>query len=324
MFGELPKLFDRNFAMAYFLPAVMFIGLVAEIASRFGKGASLISSLQADLLVGASLLGVISWLSGIFLLVTNRGLYRFLEGYGRYNPLKLMGRIEKSSFTRLQNEIAALDDQYREYIKLDQEFPQDLRTKRNELMRASAERFPDKMDLLLPTPFGNTLRAFEVYPRVMYGIESIDGWSRLLAIIPKEYRELMDNAKTQVDFWVNIGFLNFLLFLEYVGLAILTQSFPAWWILILLGVVGAISPYFAQSTAVEWGDYVKSAFDVFTAKLREALGIPAPADREEEKDQWVKYSQAIGYRLPGRLPEFKPEIVPEKEKQSLLSRVLKK
>lgn len=315
MFGELPKLFDRNFAMAYFLPVVLFIGLLAEIASRFGKGESLISWLQADLIVGATVLGAASWLGGIFLLVTNRGLYRFLEGYGRYNPLKLVARIEKRNCARLQNEIAVLDDQYRVYLDKEQEFPLELRLRRNELMRAYAERYPDQESLLLPTSFGNTLRAYEVYPRLMYGIESIDGWSRLLAIIPKDYRELLDNAKTQVDFWVNIGFLDILLLIEYAGLALVTGSLPTWWMPVLLILVVVIAPYFARSAAVEWGDYVKSAFDVFTPKLRDALGLPMPPDREAEKEQWKNFSQAIIYRLPERIPKIKLGESPNKSKK---------
>jgi hypothetical protein len=324
MFGELPKLFDRNFAMAFFLPVVLFIGLIAEIASRFDKGDSLITTLQADLIVGATLLGAFSWLGGIFLLVTNRGFYRFLEGYGKWNPLKVFGRFEKRYYSRLVEELSELDEQYRACIEADEIFPAESHARRSKLMEELAERFPDKESLLLPTPFGNTLRSFEIYPRVMYGIESIYGWTRLLAIIPKEYRELMDNAKTQVDFWMNVGFLSILLLLEYAGLAIYTKSLEAWWIPILILVVAVFSPGFARNSAVEWGDYVKSAFDVFAPKLRETLGMPQPADREHEKEQWTHFSQAINYRLPWRMPEFKKEDHDEEGSRSFLSWLFRK
>ena len=324
MFGELPKLFDRNFAMAFFLPVVLFIGLIAEIASRFDKGVSLITTLEADLIVGATLLGVVSWLGGIFLLVTNRGLYRFLEGYGKWNPLKVFGRFEKRYYNRLSKVLSELDDQYSACIDADKVFPAESQARRSKLMEELVQRFPDKEELMLPTPFGNTLRAFETYPRKMYGIESIYGWSRLLAIIPKEFRELMDNAKTQVDFWVNIGFLSILLLLEYAGLAIYTRSLEAWWIPVLIFVMAVFSPNFARNSAVEWGDYVKSAFDVFAPKLRETLGIPTPTNRELEKEQWTRFSQAIIYRLPKRMPELKQEEPEAEEKGSLLTWLFKR
>ena len=139
----------------------------------------------------------------------------------------------------------------------------------------------------------------------MYGIESIDGWSRLLAIIPKDYRDLMDNSKTQVDFWVNVGFLGFLLVLEYAGFAIYVRALPAWWMFILILLITAISPHFAGEFAVEWGDYVKAAFDIYAPQLRVTLGLNQPKDRGEEKQQWTRFSQAIIYRLPDVIPELK-------------------
>lgn len=325
MFGELPKLFDRNFAMAYFLPMVVFIGIVAEIIRRFIPGTNIVADLEASLIVGATLLVVTAWLGGILLLVTNRGLYRFLEGYGRWNPLKLLLGLEKKSYKKLVDEIAILDDQYLACLEAKQEFPQEARAKRNKAMEQLAERFPEEESLLLPTPFGNTLRAFEGYPKVMYGMDSIQGWSRLLAVIPKDYRDLMDNAKAQVDFWINVGFLSFLLLLEYVGLAVYHRSVGDWWLALIILLTVIISPYFARNSAVEWGDFVKGAFDVFAPKLREALGIPMPKDREEEKEQWTAFSQAIIYRLPERVPEFKQEEEePTPEKGSFFSWLFKK
>lgn len=302
MFGELPKLFERNFAMAFFLPFVVFLGMIAEIANRFGQGKSLLAVLQSDLVIGTTLLGIISWLGGIFLLVSNRGLYRFLEGYGDWNPLKLIGGLQKRKYNKILAELEKLDDQFREQKVA---FPREQRNKRNRLMRELAERFPDREDLLLPTDFGNILRSFEVYPRVMYGIESIDGWSRILAIVPKDYRELIDNAKTQVDFWVNVGFLSILLFLEYIGFAVYTQSLVDWWIALILLVIAVISPRFAADAAIGWGDYIKASFDIFAPKLRESLGFTQPANRDAEERQWLAFSQAIIYRLPERMPELK-------------------
>ena len=61
--------------------------------------------------------------------------------------------------------------------------------------------------MLLPTSFGNIIRVIEIYPRVMYGFESIEGWARLLAVIPTDYRNLINAAKSDIDFWINIFFL---------------------------------------------------------------------------------------------------------------------
>jgi len=65
------------------------------------------------------------------------------------------------------------------------------------------------------TSFGNAVRAFEDYPRVLYGFESINGWSRLNAVIPKSYQDILGNKRAMTDFWVNVWFVSLLTIVEY-------------------------------------------------------------------------------------------------------------
>jgi hypothetical protein len=305
MFGELPKLFDRNFVIGFFLPVAILITFSILIVNPYPFGAQAVDLLKTDLLVGTTTIGLLSWVGGIILLAINRDLYRLMEGYGKYNPLKLFGWAEKRRYQRVVSELEKLDDEYRECVKSKVEFPDESRIRRNELLRQLAEEFPDEEEYLLPTPFGNVLRSFEIYPRYMYGFEAIDGWGRLLSAIPKDYLELIDAARAQVDFWVNLGVVFILLQIEYIGLAFITWTPLKEWVVLLFIALGTIAPLRATSSAREWGDFVKSAFDVFRFKLLESLGIDIPKDREEEKVLWRKYSQAIIYRMPDTLPPLK-------------------
>jgi hypothetical protein len=305
MFGELPKLFDRNFAVGFFLPVAIFLTLSGVILAPYVFSVEISELLEINLLVGTTVLGLFSWVGGIVLLAVNRDLYRFMEGYGAYNPMKLFARFEKRRYQKTVDELEKLDDEFRACIEAEKEFPAKSRKKRNKLIRRLAEEFPDQEEHLLPTPFGNVLRSFETFPRVMYGIDSIPAWGRLLAVIPNEYIELIDGAKSQVDFWANLGLIFVLLQIEYVGLVFATDSQLNWWIVLLWIALGTIAPIRATSSAREWGDYVKSAFDVFAPKLREELGIEQPKNREEEFAQWQKFSQAIIYRIPEQMPELK-------------------
>lgn len=308
MFSELPKLFERNFAMAFFLPVAIFIGASLLLLDQY-QLTQILPTLNFDTLVGATILGLFSWLGGILLLVTNRDMYRLMEGYGKFNPVKLVGRFQKNRFRKLNEKLDKLNDEYRE---LGNDFPFDKRAERNKIMKELAEHFPDDERWLLPTAFGNTLRAFETFPRVMYGFEAIDGWSRILAVVPEEYRILIDNAKTQVDFWVNMGFVSALLLVEYLGITYYQGSFEAIWLLVLIALALLIAPYRARRVAVEWGDLVKAVFDLYRFDLLDALGIERPASREEERVIWTKVSQAIVYRLPSTLPDLKK---PQKPKE---------
>jgi hypothetical protein len=313
MFGELPKLFDRNFAVGFFLPVAIFVTLSGVVLGQYGFAPNMVGYLATDLLVGTTIIGLISWVGGIVLLAVNRDLYRLMEGYGKYNPVKIFAWFEKRRYQKAIDELEKLDDEYRKCYETKKEFPAKSRTRRNQLMRQLAEEFPDKEEYLLPTPFGNVLRSFEIYPRVMYGLEAIDGWGRLLAVVPKDYTELIDAAKAQVDFWINLGVVFILLQIECVSLVYIFGNPLNLWIVLLFIVLGTIVPLRAASSAREWGDFVKSAFDMFAPKMRESLGFNSPTDRDDEAKQWKSYSQAIIYRRPDLIPDLKKQ---EEEKKA--------
>ena len=289
--------------MAFFMPVAIFIGASLWIFDQY-QLTQILPTLNFDNLVSVTILGLISWLGGILLLVTNRDMYRFIEGYGRYNPVKLVGSMQKRRFQKLHEKLEKLDDEYR---NAGNNFPIKKRNERNKIMKELADHFPDDERWLLPTAFGNTLRAFETYPRVMYGFEAIDGWSRILAVVPEDYRTLIDSAKTQVDFWVNLGSVSFLLLLEYIGVAYYQQTLEAVWLFVLIVLGLLIAPYRAKRVAVEWGDLVKSVFDLYRFDLLDSLGIEPPKSHDEERILWINFSQAIIYRLPDSLPEIKPQ-----------------
>jgi hypothetical protein len=305
MFSELPKLFDRNFAIGFFLPVAIFFSLTGVILSPYLINADIKEFFEINLLMGLTILGLISWVGGIVLLAINRDLYRFLEGYGTYNPVKLLGWFEQRRYQQAKKEKEDLDNEYLSCLEAHKEFPDESNRKRNRVCRKLAEEFPDRQSLLLPTPFGNALRSFETYPRVMYGIDSIPAWGRLLGVLPTEFVGMIEGAKAQVDFWVNLGLVFILLQIEYIGLAFVFGTQLNWWIVGLWIVLGTIAPLRATSSARDWGDYVKSAFDVFIPRLRESLGFELPENREEEFKQWQKFSLAMIYRLPEQMPELK-------------------
>ncbi len=179
MFGELPKLFDRNFVIGYFLPFAAFLAVSAVsigLMGGFGLFPGLLTLSKADILVGTTIYGLVSWLGGVGLLATNRDIFRLMEGYKQFNPARLFAWIQKNRYRRLHRDRLSLDEQFKCYRDRKEEVPQELRNERNELMRREARQFPDQERWLLPTAFGNTIRAFEVYPRVMYGLEAIEGW----------------------------------------------------------------------------------------------------------------------------------------------------
>jgi hypothetical protein len=226
-----------------------------------------------------------------------------MEGYGRFNPAHLFSFIEKLRFKNLLEEISKLDAQYRLFEGQEMECPPKLSSQYSKLMFERVQRFPDEEGWLLPTSFGNTIRAFEVYSRLMYGLDMIPGWYRLLTVIPDQWRDLIDSAKANVDFWVNIHILSLIILIEFIGIMVFTPQLEFWWGPVIVLGVSILAYERAKRAAVNWGEYVKSAFDVFLPELRRKMHFPSPATKEEEKSLWAKFSQAIIYARPECMPD---------------------
>lgn len=300
MFSELPKLFDRNFAIAFFLPAALFVLASVGIMDGFGRLPQTLPKFRDEALTATTLAGVASWFGGGVLLVLNYEIYRLLEGYGPFNPFGLLKPFALRRYRRQARTLKALNAASSSYGN---ESPAELEHERQLVMKELASKYPPTEELVLPTAFGNTIRAFEAYTFQMYGLDAIPGWTRLQAVIPKDYRQLVDDAKALTDFWVNLSVLGFLLMLEYVSFVVATGRVVMTWIPLLAVGLVVIASNRSRESAAAWGDTVKGAFDVFLPELRKKLSFAQPSDIKAERLLWTRFSQALAYREPRIMPE---------------------
>lgn len=154
----------------------------------------------------------------------------------------------------------------------------------------------------MPTSFGNIIRAFEVYSRVMYGIDAIPGWPRLISVIPKDYNNIIRDVKSIVDFWVNIWMLTWIIIIEYIALAAYQKVAHIIWFPFIMLAFSFFVFSRAKVAALEWGEMVKASFDVFLPALYEKLGFLFPKNRDEERKLWHDFGQAVIYRTPDNFP----------------------
>jgi hypothetical protein len=156
--------------------------------------------------------------------------------------------------------------------------------------------YPDEESWVIATKFGNIMRAFEVYSRVVYGIDAIPAWPRLMMVIPKQAREQIQDGRALLDFSVNVyvsawasGFL-------YVTLAWLKQDLPQPWILGVTAVILILVRTMVQQAALQWGQEIKSAFDLYRELLAQQLKLQLPLDAELERDMWQSVSRMMIFR----------------------------
>jgi hypothetical protein len=306
VFGELSQLFGRNFVIGYFLPAALGLAAIVALLVGFGwqpsdtgvvafllppnteansTGNAVIDTVAPLVTTTVSVLVV--WFFAVILLALNRVSYRIMEGYGALNPARLLAWSERRRFDKLQKK---------------KELAQDP-SKKVRLERELAAQFPPEREQLLPTRFGNALRAFEYYSWWIYGIDAVSSWNRLVAVVPKDYQDLVSEAKAETDFWLHLWIAGLVILIGdicgVVYVAIFVGIGKHLLMLVLLAPVLLLTLVFANRArvaAIAWGDTVKAAFDVFLPELGKKLGFPPIVTRKQEKDLWWLFAKVITYR----------------------------
>jgi hypothetical protein len=317
MLSSLPKLADRAFILGTFLSTLLFaIALLLEFRDCHATAEWLAALTTKDNL-GQTLYLILSvWALAVLLLMLNQPLYRLLEGYSFPNwlaePLK---ERHRRHLKELQHEVQTLRDKWAKeesaFTELDRY--RALRLERSKWM-PSTERD------VLPTRFGNAIKAFEVYPRDIYGADGVAIWLRLTAVIPKTFSEQIVDIKSQLDFLINSCLFSCIVaivgafraaysanwqefylsqFTEVVPLLLSIQK--AWLVWAVGGVIAAYTFYrWAVSCVPGWGELVKTAFDCYLPTLATQLGFELPTTEKRRWHFWTTFSQQAIY---GREPD---------------------
>lgn len=173
----------------------------------------------------------------------------------------------------------------------------------SELMRLINSSYPDRLRSVLPTKLGNVIRGFEVYSRRQYGVQAINLWPRLVAVVEGNLKDSLQSAKTYFDFMIHCAFLSAILGgvvfavglywhssglfengFSKAGLAII-WPWLTWFIFFI--TISHLFYLASISRASEWGTQVKAAFDLYRNVLLEKLGYEhKPTTAEEERKIW--------------------------------------
>jgi hypothetical protein len=300
MFGELPKLLGKTFLIGYLLPVALTLIVGAAILDAYANTRIYAWALQAigsadekQLAFQTGLALAIAWMGGIILLSINYNLIRILEGYGRFNPAYPLKYWSLKVFNDLSKEHNEIEAQ-----RQDGKTPAHLRSAHSRVRYRLGNEFPETESLLLPTRFGNIFRAFERYPQVIYSIDAIHTWPRIQALIPKSYGALLNDAKAQLDFLVNLWFGFSLLAIGTATLFVYSRSFSLMFPFIAAIILAVFSAKLGQIAAAQWGVLVKGAFDLYRGDLCKQLGFNMPRSIKSERQMWTAVSQTFLYRRP--------------------------
>ena len=320
MFAGLPKLADRNFVVGFLLPT-----LVAAVATLFlFRGTPLTDPIYDDLFrqksfTDLTLVALGVWTIATLLVLVNNGVYRLLEGYvGPFDSKAWRRRMRR----RYSTELRSLKRTNRRLGRGTGKATDALRRDYAARNWRFAERFPHERQLVLPTRFGNVIRAFEMYPTRVYGVDAIPAWLRLAGVVPKDFASMIADARAEVNFFVNLWLLSIL----FVVLALGRCTFDLWrmgqpalanlsWGAPLAAIVAiglaALAYEGAVERAVAWGGMVKSAFDLYLPALAEQMGYGLPMGQMERRSFWDEVNSLFLYRVPIRAERWPPHLPPE-------------
>jgi hypothetical protein len=196
---------------------------------------------------------------------------------------------------------------------------------------------PLDQNCLLPTRFGNILRASEMYPMEKYNLEGLTIWPKLYRILPGNFTRDLEEKNNQMMFMVNSSFLsyalsffslllsfwwycnhfyaNFFLFPNsgnpYVKQATpLAQFSPTRYFVIsvLFFVVGYLIYRVGLNAAEDYAITIRSGYDLYRFDLMRQLNIKIPKNLSDERDSWSTLNEffVAGKRLHYKIATFPP------------------
>lgn len=274
---DVAGIFSRFFIVGFFLPSFFALVALAQLlADEWVPNGFEKYSGPTEILI----LGGLALLVGLFLLGLHRPILRLYEGY----PL-LRSRLGLARpFLRLQNRV------YRQLARLKSlagpNADPDVNSRGIAAWLMLDRYFPDEQSRLLPTRFGNALRAWEDYSYNRWGLDAIPFWARVEPLLSEQERQLHENAQTDVAFFVNSSLASIVVGLVLAADAIANAHIDwAWaWLYLVPFVVAYVIYRFAIDAGQRWGVEIKASLDLHRLEVYDRLGIRRPLGFADERE----------------------------------------
>jgi hypothetical protein len=281
--SDFAGIFSRYFVIGFFLPFFFLLLAVAHIAEPSALPSayrSAAAGTQVIIIGGASVFGALIF-SGL-----NFHFLRTLEGY----PFQRFAEGDKKSWlgpprTAVEKIVdGRLEHWRRRWRDLSLVVVGPTSPDRTRAAERRDRDFPRCEADILPTRFGNALRAFEAHPMKRYGLDGVAAWPRIEVLLSESEQESLVEARTDVSLFVNLTFLGVPAGV-YLAIAVLAGdggcALPIRLVLAAACLAGGIAASFcaymaAVGAVVRWGVPVRAAIDMHRLELYTKLGLRHP------------------------------------------------
>jgi len=163
-------------------------------------------------------------------------------------------------------------------------------------VNGSTREYPDEEKRLLPTRFGNRMRAFESYGATQYRLDSQTLWYELTAQVPKEIRDSLSSANIVSDSFICTLYM----FLGLATIAFLVGGVYSRTSAFVLGaaslVIVLVSHRRLLASTDEWRYAVQALVNIGRKPLAASLGFALPSTLETEREMWNAVTNHVVYR----------------------------
>ena len=313
-----------NFLVASMTPALaLVISCILVFDPILNIGVAFKDPQSAYGLIGFGLvIFVATVIIGFTLTALNTYILKMFEGYVIPFPLHIVYSLRRRAhWQKARNMRAQRDGLRSEILRLEKhleqnpELEENLEQLRDQHYKAASDydqTYPEDQSDILPTRFGNTLKAAENYTGERFGLDGVQFWPRLVHVIPAEYRQSIDAVRNELSFLVNMSILSFtfsMLCLFAIFYTMSKTSVIPGGTTVFLGFLVKTSPYFiALVTGLlicvffynaslfsvgSFGLVIRSSFDLFRMDLLKKLGLRRPKDSIEEFETWQNLNELI-------------------------------
>jgi hypothetical protein len=304
-------------SLAFIIASVLVFDSVLHVAIAFRNPEGIYR------LVGFSLfLFIFTVIIGFTLTALNTYILKMFEGYVIFPPISFLykksWKIHKQNAhslmlhrDRLEHRIRYLEDQGDLTVKQKIEM-EELIEKHYQATSDYNLSYPEDLNDILPTSFGNRLKAAENYSGERYGFDGVQFWPRLVEVIPVEYKLSIDSVRNELSFLVNMSILSSIFFFLCViaifislfnftvtssGPVVFIEAFSKTATYLLAAALGFLSAdlfYKASILSVSsFGLMIRSSCDLFRKDLLKKFELNRPRDSVEEFDTWQKWNELI-------------------------------
>jgi hypothetical protein len=140
-------------------------------------------------------------------------------------------------------------------------------------------RFPNKRENVLPTKFGNRIRAWEDHARRRWSLETVVIEPHIKSLLSQQERDIREDAETDVAFAVNACLLATAAAVVVGVDRLVERPDSAWFILVCLApLAAALGLYELAVVAAErWGELVRAGIDLHRLDFYAKLAVRQPA-----------------------------------------------